>query len=204
MRAVPPEVPGDRTGRPLTGAALESWQRAEAERRAAVEAREDVAALARMVCRLAARGMSMPAPDALAAIGARSGPAGQQDALRCLRAAGYSPEPASQRWAEEAPLQRQSSRQTGDLYADDPAHDPRVTAALLAGRPRAEVAELVAEVAAERQRAQEEAASAAPGVMWTTRNGDVVRDGGPAAPLVPQRSAVRQSVPPLGAEGAVS
>jgi hypothetical protein len=68
-----PSQPADESGRPLVGAAVESWRRAEAERRAAAEAREDIEALARVVCRMAAGALRMPAPDALAAIGAQAG-----------------------------------------------------------------------------------------------------------------------------------
>ena len=103
-------------------------------------------------------------------------------------------------------MRQQSGTVAGNLYAGDPSHDPRVTEALLAGRPMAEVADLVAEVRAERQQAQQDARAAAaaagadPGVLWVTREGEVVRDRGAVTPLVPQRSLVRKDVPELGSE----
>jgi hypothetical protein len=146
----------------------------------------------------------MPAPDALAVLGAQGGPGGREDALRCLRAAGYPPEPQAQRWAEEAPLRRQSST-VADPYSNDPAYDDRVTAALREGRSTAEIADLIAQVAAERDRAQRDqleqraAAGQPPGHMWDLVGGGVLRDGTrPAAPV--QRSAVRRDVPELGSE----
>ena len=201
-----PHGPLDTNGRPLAGAALRVHLMKQAELDAAAAAREDIEALARVVCRMAARGLMMPAPDALAVLGAQGGPGGREDALRCLRAAGYPPEPQAQRWAKEAPLRQQSGTVAGSLYAEDPSHDPRVTEALLAGASMAEVADLVAEVRAERQQAQQDARAAAaaaghdPGVLWVTREGGVVRDGGAVTPLVPQRSVVRKDVPELGSE----
>ena len=141
-----PNEPLDSNGRPLASAALRVHL---AEVQAAAQAREDIEALARVVCRMAARGLMMPAPDALAVLGAQGGPGGREDALRCLRAAGYPPEPQAQRWAEEAPLRQQSGTVAGNLYAGDPSHDPRVTEALLAGASMAEVADLIGEVRAE-------------------------------------------------------
>jgi hypothetical protein len=202
-----PHEPLDSNGRPLAGAALRVHLMKQAELEAAAAAREDIRSLARIVCRLASRALgAMPAPDALAVLGVQGGPGGREDALRCLRAAGYPPEPVAQRWAEEAPLRQQSSTVAGDLYANDPAHDPRVTEALLAGASMAEVGDLIAEVRAERQQAGQEARAAAaaagvdPGVLWVTREGAVLRDGGAVTPLVPQRSVVRKDVPELGSE----
>jgi hypothetical protein len=196
--------PLDSNGRPLKGRALEYHLRKQAEVQAAAQAREDIEALARVVCRMAARGLMMPAPDALAVLGAQGGPGGREDALRCLRAAGYPPEPQAQRWAEEAPLRRQSST-VADPYSNDPAYDDRVTAALREGRSTAEIADLIAQVAAERDRAQRDqleqraAAGQPPGHMWDLVGGGVLRDGTrPAAPV--QRSAVRRDVPELGSE----
>ena len=196
--------PLDSNGRPLKGRALEYHLRKQAEVQAAAQAREDIEALARVVCRMAARGLMMPAPDALAVLGAQGGPGGREDALRCLRAAGYPPEPQAQRWAEEAPLRRQSST-VADPYSNDPAYDDRVTAALREGRSTAEIADLIAQVAAERDRAQRyqleqrAAAGQPPGHMWDLVGGGVLRDGTrPAAPV--QRSAVRRDVPELGSE----
>jgi hypothetical protein len=196
--------PLDSNGRPLKGRALEYHLRKQAEVQAAAQAREDIEALARVVCRMAARGLMMPAPDALAVLGAQGGPGGREDALRCLRAAGYPPEPQAQRWAEEAPLRQQSST-VADPYSNDPAYDDRVTAALREGRSTAEIADLIAQVAAERDRAQRDqleqraAAGQPPGHMWDLVGGGVLRDGTrPAAPV--QRSAVRRDVPELGSE----
>ena len=196
-----PNEPLDSNGRPLASAALRVHL---AEVQAAAAAREDIEALARVVCRMAARGLMMPAPDALAVLGAQGGPGGREDALRCLRAAGYPPEPQAQRWAEEAPLRRQSST-VADPYSNDPAYDDRVTAALREGRSTAEIADLIAQVAAERDRAQRyqleqrAAAGQPPGHMWDLVGGGVLRDGTrPAAPV--QRSAVRRDVPELGSE----
>ena len=203
-----PNEPLDSNGRPLAGAALRVHLMKQAELDAAAAAREDIEALARVVCRMAARGLMMPAPDALAVLGAQGGPGGREDALRCLRAAGYPPEPQAQRWAKEAPLRQQSGTVAGDLYAGDPAHDSRVTAALRDGRSMAEVADLIAEVRAERRQAGEEQRAAAaaagqdPGVLWVTPEGEPLRDGAAAhgRPLVPQRSVVRKDVPELGSE----
>jgi hypothetical protein len=170
-----------------------------AESRAA----ENVAALARTVCRIAASALRRPAPDALAVYGAQGGADGREDALLVLRAAGYDPEPQAQRWAQELPVHRQASSRTGELYADDPMHDPRVIAALREGRSMAEVADIGAEVAAGRRRAKQEALDAAgqdPSVLWVTRAGKALRDGGAATPLMPQRSVVRCGVPELGSE----
>jgi hypothetical protein len=103
-------------------------------------------------------------------------------------------------------LRQQSGTVAGDLYAGDPAHDPRVTAALRDGRSLAEVAGVVAGVAAERRQAEEEQRAAAaaagqdPGVLWVTREGEVLRGAAHGRPLVPQRSAVRSGVPELGSE----
>ena len=102
-----PNEPLDSNGRPLASAALRVHLMKQAELDAAAAAREDIEALARVVCRMAARGLMMPAPDALAVLGAQGGPGGREDALRCLRAAGYPPEPQAQRWAEERPLRQQ-------------------------------------------------------------------------------------------------
>ena len=68
--------PLDSNGRPLKGRALEYHLRKQAEVQAAAQAREDIEALARVVCRMAARGLMMPAPDALAVLGAQGGPRG--------------------------------------------------------------------------------------------------------------------------------
>jgi hypothetical protein len=199
-----PEVPRGADGRPLTGAALDVHLRRQSELAAAAAYAEDIKALARTACRLAAGALRLPAADALAAIGVQSGNGGREDSLRVLRAAGFSPDPVAQRWAEEAPLRRQSSSVAGDLYANDPAHDPRVTEAVRAGLSMAEVADITAEVAAEHRRVKQEAVAAAaaaghdPRVLWETREGKVLRDGGAETPLTPQRSIVRKSVPPLG------
>ena len=194
-----PHEPVDANGKPLGGAALESWRRAEAERRAAAEAREDVAALARVVCRLAGRVTGLPATDGVRAVASLAGQDGAEAALRCLRAAGLDPDPQARRWAAEAPRQRQASYRPGDLYAGDPAHDPRVTAAILAGEPMDAVADLTAQVTAERRREAEEAEAALPvppDVLWMTREGKAVREGsGHGAPLTAQRSIVRREVP---------
>jgi hypothetical protein len=195
-----PEVPRGGDGRPLTGAALDVHLRRQAELAAAAAYAEDIKALARTVCRLAAGALRLPAPDALAAIGVQAGNGGREDALRVLRAAGLDPGPQRLRWAAEEPL-RQSSSVAGDLYAGDPAHDPRVTQAVRAGWPMAEVADLVAEITAERRRLKDEAAASAPlapGVLWETRDGRPVRESRQATPLTPQHSIVRKSVPPLG------
>jgi len=199
--------PLDSNGRPLKGRALEYHLRKQAEVQAAAQAREDIEALARVVCRMAARGLMMSAPDALAVLGAQGGPGGREDALRCLRAAGYPPEPQAQRWAEEAPLRRQSST-VADPYSNDPLHDPRVLAALGPGGSIAEARDIAAEVAAERRQARQEALAAAaaaghdPRLLWVTPEGEPLRDGAAAhgRPLVPQRSIVRRDVPELGSE----
>ena len=80
--------------------------------------------------------------------------------------------------------------------------------ALLAGASMAEVADLIGEVRAERQQVRQEARATAaaaghdPSVLWVTREGAVLRDGGTARgrPLVPQSSVVRRDVPELGSE----
>jgi hypothetical protein len=103
-------------------------------------------------------------------------------------------------------LRQQSGTVAGNLYAGDPSHDPRVTEALLAGASMAEVADLIGEVRAERQQVRQEARATAaaaghdPSVLWVTREGAVLRDGGAVTPLMPQRSAVRRDVPELGSE----
>jgi hypothetical protein len=197
-----PEVPRGADGRPLTGAALDVHLRKQAELAAAAGYAEDVKALARTVCRLAARALGgIPAPDALASLGVQAGNGGREDSLRVLRAAGIDPAPQARRWAEEAPLRMQASSRPGNLYAGDPEHDPRVTEAVLAGQPLDYVADLIAQITAERQRERDEAAAAAPlapGVLWETRDGRSVRESPQARPLMPQRSIVRKSVPPLG------
>jgi hypothetical protein len=201
----------DRKGTMLAGPPLESrmarmaqldalWQRAQGNDA------ENVAALARTVCRIAASALRMPAPDALAVYGAQAGDGSRDDALLVLRAAGLDPDGMAQRWAEELPVQRQSSSRAGDIWADDPAHDERVIAALRDGRSMAEVADIAAEVAAQRRRAKEDQRAAAaeagrdPSVLWVTREGRAVRDDGVTTPLVPQRSVVRRDVPELGSE----
>lgn len=187
--------------RPLTGVALEAHLRRQAELDAAASYAEDIAALARMVCRLAARSLGMPSPDAMAVLATRDGADGQADALRALRCAGVNPEPQRQRWAQEAPVQVQSSTVAGNLYESDPSHDPRVTAAIMAGQSGAAVQDLIRQVAEERQAAKEAAAETArSGVLWRTREGLEVRDGGAATPLRPQRSVVHRDVAPLGEE----
>jgi hypothetical protein len=158
-----------------------------------------VAALARMVCRLAARHLGLPAPDALAALGARAGSSGQEDALRCLRAAGHLPEMQAQRWAAEAPVQTQHS--TGPGWDRDPEHHPEVTALLQAGASMADVSEKIREVAGRVAREREEQlARSRPGVLWETREGEPVLDRGHPTPLRPQHSVVHNDVPELGAE----
>ena len=192
--------PLDSNGRPLKGRALEYHLRKQAELRAAAEAREDIAAFARLYARDLARRTRLPVHAALASLGS------EPDALRVVRLVGADPGPVARTWAEERPLRQQSSTVAGDLYAGDPSRDPRVTEALLAGRPMAEVADLVAEVRAERQQAGQDARAAAaaaghdPGVLWVTREGAVLRDGGAVRLLVPQRSVVRKDVPELGSE----
>ena len=196
-----PEVPRGGDGRPLSGAALDVHLRRQAELAAAAGYAEDIRAMARTVCRMAAGALRMPAPDALAALGAQAGNGGREDSLRVLRAAGIDPDPQARRWAEEAPLLQQSSSRAGDLYAGDPEHDPRVTEAVLAGAPLDEVADLVAQITAERARLKDEAAAARPlppDVLWETRDGRLVRESPQARPLTEQRSIVRRSVPPLG------
>ena len=165
---------------------------------------ENTAAVARTVARMAASKRDRPAPDALAVFKAPAGAPGRRDTLLVLRAAGYDPDPVAQRWADEAPLRRQSST-VADPYSNDPAYDDRVTAALREGRSTAEIADLIAQVAAERDRAQRyqleqrAAAGQPPGHMWDLVGGGVLRDGTrPAAPV--QRSAVRRDVPELGSE----
>jgi hypothetical protein len=197
-----PDVPLDSRGKPLAGVALEGHLRRQAELDAATEAREDVRAMARMLCRLAARQLNMPSPDALAALAARDGADGQADALRALRCAGVNPEPQRQRWAEQAPVQRQASSRTGDLWADSPDHDPRVTQAIMAGQSGAAVQDIIRQVTEERRAAKEGAAETArSGVLWTTRDGEEVRESpSRATPLMPQRSVVRRDVAPLGEE----
>jgi hypothetical protein len=195
-----PEAPRGGTGRPLTGAALDVHLRRQAELAAAAGYAEDIKALARTVCRLAVGVLRMPAPDALAALGAQAGNGGREDSLRVLRASGLDPDLQAERWAAEAPLRMQASSKAGSLW-DDPEHDPRVTEAVLAGWPMAEVADLVAQITAERARLKDEAAAALPvppDVLWTTRDGRPVRESPQARPLMPQRSIVRKSVPPLG------
>jgi hypothetical protein len=201
----------DQNGKSLGGLPLETriarmavldalWRAAESK------VSENLAALARMVCRIAASALRRPAPDALAVYGAQAGDGGRDDALLVLRAAGLDPDRMAQRWAEELPVQRQSSSRPGNIWADDPAHDPRVIAALREGRPMAEVADITAEVAAGQRREKQEqrdAAAAAghdPSVLWETRDGQVLRDDGAVTPLVPQRSVVRRGVPELGSE----
>ncbi len=197
-----PSEPADERGRPLFGAALEAHLRKQAELDAAAGYAEDIKAVARIVCRLAGRALRMPAPDALAALGAQAGNGGQADALRTLRAAGFDPEPRAQRWAEEAPLARQASSRAGNLW-DDPEHDPRVIQALREGQPLDEVADLVAQITAERRREREEAEAALPvppDVLWTTREGRPVRESRQATPFMAQHSIVRRDVPELGSE----
>jgi hypothetical protein len=182
------------------------WHRAE------TNSAENAAANARMTCRIAASVLRQPAPDALAAFGAPDGAQGRQDALTVLRAAGFDPDPVAQRWAEEAPRRQQFSSRAGDIYADDPLHDNRVTEAVKAhGGSIAEGLDIAAEVTAERRRAKQEQLAAAaaaghdPAVLWTTREGVPLRDGGAAngRPLVPQRSVLRRNVPELGSEQAL-
>ena len=193
-----PEVPRDRRGRPLTGQALEGWRRRQAELAAAVAAREDVAAVARMVCRLAARATGLPAPDAMAALGAQAGATGQDDALRVLRAAGHVPDVQAQRWAAEATVQAQAS--TGPGWGNDPEHHPEVTALLLSGAPMADVQEKIREVAGRMAREREERQLAArPGMLWETRDGVPVMDGSRVRPPR-QTSVVHNDVPELGSE----
>ena len=201
----------DQNGKSLGGLPLETriarmavlddlWGKAESK------ASENLAALARTVCRIAASMLRRPAPDALAVYGAQAGDGGRDDALLVLRAAGLDPDRMAQRWAEELPVQRQSSSRPGNIWADDPMHDPRVLAALGPGGSIAEAADIGAEVAGERRRAKEDQLAAAraaghdPDLLWTTREGKQVRDGGAATPLMPQRSVVRPGVPELGSE----
>jgi hypothetical protein len=104
MTGYRPEVPRDDEGYPLMktgeryeGAALQRFQAAEAawdteqrlaaaELKAALEAREDIRALARVLARLAPKltGQTDDEADALVLL------AGRQDAIRLLRAAGFS------------------------------------------------------------------------------------------------------------------
>jgi hypothetical protein len=194
-----PSQPVDHRGKPLRGQALEGWRRKQAELAAAVEAREDIAALARMVCRLAARELGVPAPDALAVLGARDGASGQEDALRCLRASGINPEPQRQRWAEQAAVQAQHS--TGPGWDRDPDHHPEVIALLTSGAPMADVQEKIREAAGRAAREREEQlARSRPGVLWETREGEPVLERGHATPLRPQSSVIHRDVPELGAE----
>ena len=200
-----PNVPLDSNGRPLAGRALEAHLRKQAELDAAAGYAEDIKALARVVCRLAGRVTGLPATDGVRAVAAVAGQDGAQAALRCLRAAGLDPDPQARRWAAEAPLQRQASSRPGDLYAGDPAHDPRVTAAILAGEPMDAVADLTAQVTAERRREAEEAEAALPvppDVLWMTREGRPVRESRQATPFRAQHSIVRRDVPELGSEPA--
>jgi hypothetical protein len=196
-----PNVPLDSRGRPLAGIALEVHLRKQAELAAAAEAREDVAALARVVCRLAARGLGLPAADALAALGVQAGPAGRGDALRVLRCAGIDPEPQAHAWAEQAPIRQQASRGRG--WDGDPEHHPEVVALIRTpGVPMQAVLEKIAEVAERQARERAAQRAASPGVLWATRDGKEVREERAPVPLQPQRSIIRENVPPLGAEPA--
>jgi hypothetical protein len=97
----------------------------------------------------------------------------------------------------------QASSRPGNLYEGDPEHDPRVTAAVLAGEPMDAVADLIAQITAERRRERDEAAATAalpPGVLWETRDGKQVRESSQATPIMAHRSVVRKHVPPLGEE----
>jgi len=153
---------------------------------------ENTAAVARTVARMAASKRDRPAPDALAVFNAPAGAQGRRDTLLVLRAAGYDPDPVAQRWADEAPLRRQSST-VADPYSNDPLHDPRVLAALGPGGSIAEARDIAAEAAA---------AGHDPRLLWVTPEGEPLRDGAAAhgRPLVPQRSIVRRDVPELGSE----
>ena len=167
----------DRNGK-LVGVALEAHNRREAELAAALTARSDVEALARMVALLAARMTRLPAPDALRVVAGRDG---QEDALSVLRAAGLSTEPQRRTWEAERPAQRQVST------TPDPEHSAEAMSALREGGVeayRAVVAGMHEARAAERVQRQ-----AGNSVLWETRTGEQVTEGqGTGQPLRQQVS----------------
>jgi hypothetical protein len=96
------------------------------------------------------------------------------------------------------------------MYAEAPAHDSRVTSAILRGAGDAEIGRVLAEVTAEygqRAVAERQGREQSRGVMWDTPRGTLHES--PAGPMgvsldlngyPVQRSAVNADVPPFGSE----
>jgi hypothetical protein len=208
-----PELFTDSKGRPLAGRALDlarqkQIRELEEAERAAQKAKteaEEARAITRRIRRRTARAVVAMAagecrrtgqavPDLLRAR------LGADDADAILADAGVTAPPAVPR----GPAQVKSSP-----WAGSPDHDPRVVQALVHGASDAELAKIRAGVAAEYAgRALERQAQRQSAVMWRTRDGTPVTDGGPAvlgasygpsgAPV--QRSAVHGDVPGPGSE----
>lgn len=140
---------------------------------------------------------------------------GAEDALDLLAAAGEDTDRIRDRWdaerkAQEAAAPRQVSVVLDEGYGGDPAHDLRVTDAIMRGASNAELRQITSQVQAEyAERARQAAQKDSLNFMWTDSRGQrrygdrvaalgVSADPRTGAPL--QRSAVNQSVPELGSE----
>jgi hypothetical protein len=97
-----------------------------------------------------------------AAVFALSGPdelrnlIGRERTLRIAGYAGIDPAGMAAGWDDqERAVMRQASTRMGEDYSQDPAHDPRVTDAIMAGMPMAEISRIRQQVTAKyRERAR--------------------------------------------------
>lgn len=141
---------------------------------------------------------------------------GEEEALFVIEAAGMDPAPLRGKWdrdrRERERASGQVSTKTGEGYEGDPRHDPRVTAAIMAGASSEALGRITAQVTAEYQaRAEREARSAVhKDFMWIeSRDGKPRYGGGTGQPLGvrqdaagnPQQwSTTNTAVPALGSE----
>jgi hypothetical protein len=146
---------------------------------------------------------------------------GPERALEFLRGAGWDAHRVEQirdKWEadrreRERSVSQQTVRRYGDGFEGDPAHDPRITDAIMAGVSGDQLRAVTREVGAEYReaaRSREAAAARTRDVLWTDRTGRPVVASSTAVPLgVPadphgggprQRSTVHRLVAELGSE----
>lgn len=198
----------DSNGKPLHGGALASKREAEVHRREAELAEAErhladraaamaaqrgvVRALSRVLMRLCAQQSGLSGPDVLRRLADDP-----EDALAICESAGLDSRAVRASWHDAAPGRPAQSR--SDFWSQFPDHDGD----FMAGRRQ------LPDVAAEYDaRQRERQAQRQSSVLWRTRDGTPVTDGGVAvigasfgpsgAPV--QRSVVSESVPPLGEE----
>lgn len=175
---------------PLCAGKIRTAAREAAEAEQAAVVRAAARAVAWMAAQMARQGGGS-APDVLRQA------LGRDDALRILRMAGMNAGPVAASWADAAPGRPAQSR--SDFWDRFPDHDRDFVAG------RRALPDVAADYDARRRERQAQRQSS---VLWQTRDGTPVTDGGAAvtgasfgpsgAPV--QRSAVNTGVPELGSE----